>query len=80
MSQCSEEVWFDNWHKSQCSKKVVVERDGKPYCKIHDPEYIRVKEAKRKASYEAGNCKNCSHHFQYYFYSYCPMCGTKRSK
>ena len=78
--KCSEKVWRDSWHTGQCSRPATVTRDGKPYCTIHDPEYIKQKEAKHKAKYEAGNCKSCDYHFPYSFYSYCPICGVKRVK
>jgi hypothetical protein len=32
----------------QCTRKPVVQREGKHYCKIHDPEYIAAKERKWK--------------------------------
>ncbi len=77
--QCSERVWVDAWHKRQCTKKAWVVRDSKSYCTIHDPEYIKQKEAKQKAKYAASNCKKCGHHFQYDFFRFCPLCGTKRT-
>ena len=33
----------------RCSKKAV---DGKPYCKIHDPEYVKAKGAAKQAQWE----------------------------
>ena len=80
--RCSETVYDSTGfgHFYQCSRSAVVERDGKPYCKIHDPEYIKRKDAERQAKYEASNCKHCGSHFYHHFYSYCPMCGTKRSR
>ena len=62
----------------QCSKKSVVERGGKFYCKVHDPEYIKMKEKKREERYKAESCKKCKYHFNYKWYAYCPLCGTKR--
>ncbi len=51
--QCSVRV-FDNrcgsWH---CQKPATVERDGKWYCGIHDPEYKRQKDVDRQAKYDA---------------------------
>lgn len=76
--RCSETIWIDAWHKGQCSKKAIVERGGKSYCKIHDPEYIKAKDKERQAKYRANNCKKCGFHFKYIFYGYCPLCGTKR--
>lgn len=82
--QCSERVappgQWGSFQQHQCNKKAVVEREGKAYCKIHDPEYIKTKNEKRQAKYEAGNCKQCGHHFSYPFHKYCPLCGTKRVK
>jgi len=51
--QCSETVWGERVQSWQCQKRAVVVRDGKPYCKIHDPEYIVRKNAERQAEYEA---------------------------
>ncbi len=77
--QCCEMVYNrDIWHHHQCSKKSVVERNGKFYCKIHDPEHIKAKEKKREERYNLESCKKCGHHFSYGWYSYCPICGTKR--
>ena len=46
--QCSKQIPNDGWgfYYHSCSKKAVVERDGKLYCKIHDPEYIQAKREK----------------------------------
>ena len=41
------------WDTFQCSKKVVVERDGESYCKIHDPVYIAAKRKAQEAKWEA---------------------------
>ncbi len=77
----------DRWgafHQSRCQKKAVVERDGKWYCKIHDPEYIKQKDTERKAKRDKYNCKtsNCSYTFSPSgyggLYRYCPFCGAKR--
>lgn len=35
----------------QCNNKPVVTRKGKLYCKIHDPEYIKQKDAKQRAKW-----------------------------
>ena len=54
--KCSEMVpeksrWgFLNRH--QCEKKVKVTRDGKSYCKIHDPEYIAAQKKTREARWQ----------------------------
>ena len=48
--RCSARVYpTDRWgafHPYQCNKKSVVVRDGKLYCKVHDPEYIKAKQDK----------------------------------
>ena len=53
--RCSAEVYarFGFGHFSRCQKKAVIERNGKPYCKIHDPEYIKAKMAEKKAEWDA---------------------------
>lgn len=49
-TRCSEQVYdsFGFGNYSQCKKKAVVIRNDKPYCKIHDPEYVRDKRGKRQ--------------------------------
>ncbi len=79
MTECSAKIWKDAWHKGGCSNPATIERDGKPYCAIHDPEYIKAKETKRQARYEANSCR-CGYHFLEDFYRYCPLCGVKRIK
>ncbi len=51
--QCSREVYSgDSFFGHQCTKKVMVEREGKHYCKIHDPEYILGKNRKKQEEWE----------------------------
>lgn len=78
--RCSERVWKDDWRKGQCSHNASVVRDGKPYCTIHDPEYIKQKGVKRKARDDANSCPKCGYFFRYDHFGYCPLCGTKRVK
>ena len=52
IQRCSEQVSSDAWHFHQCSRKVVVERDGKFYCKIHDPEYVKNKRDRKQKEYD----------------------------
>jgi len=84
IQQCSEQVWYDAWHKKQCEKKAIVQRDGKWYCKVHDPEYIKQKDTERQAKYEANKCQGCGYlfnsRFERQYFVYCPLCGTKRIK
>ena len=35
----------------QCQLRPIVTRDGKLYCRIHDPEYISSKKAERLAKW-----------------------------
>lgn len=52
--RCSEQVYehtgFGRFH--QCERRAVVEREGKPYCKIHDPEYVKKKKLASQAKYD----------------------------
>lgn len=43
--KCVEEI-FRNWTHYACTKPVKVQRDGKWYCRQHDPE--KVKERRKK--------------------------------
>ena len=53
-TQCSAQVIYDSWcHTHQCEKRAKVTRNGKPYCTIHDPEYIAKKDAEGTAKYYA---------------------------
>ncbi len=52
--QCSQRVSkgysaYDNPH---CQKPAVVERDGKWFCTIHDPEYIKAKQVQWLADFD----------------------------
>jgi hypothetical protein len=40
---------FDQWRCVPCSRKAKIDRDGKPYCKQHDP----VATAARRAASDA---------------------------
>ncbi|MEO7104397.1 MAG: hypothetical protein ABI119_13770, partial [Gemmatimonadaceae bacterium] len=51
--QCVTDVWGANaWRGHQCTRRAVVERDGKRYCKQHDPASVVVKEAARHAAWK----------------------------
>lgn len=50
--QCCQPVW-DNFHKGQCQRNGVIERDGKWYCKQHDPEAVKAKEEAKRAQWRA---------------------------
>ena len=61
LDQLEQERYVPPIHR--CFKKAVVERNGKPYCTIHDPEYVKKKDVECEAKYEANRCKKCSHHY-----------------
>jgi hypothetical protein len=50
--QCCVDVWSDYVHH-QCSRSAVVIRDGKPYCRQHDPVAQAEKKQAAQAKYEA---------------------------
>ena len=50
-AQCSKRVYWDAWHSHPCANKGTVERDGKPYCGVHDPQKVAARQARRDASY-----------------------------
>ena len=77
-AKCSEKVWHSGaFHPYQCQNKVVVEREGKPYCRIHDPEYIKEKQAKREIERLRNSCQECGIRFEPRW-EYCPYCGLSR--
>jgi uncharacterized Zn finger protein (UPF0148 family) len=48
--KCSEIV--RTWPSGNCSRNAVVERDGKPYCTIHDPVRVAEKRAERNRKWD----------------------------
>lgn len=44
--RCCESVYGD-WHSHRCSRKGIVLREGKKYCKQHDPELVKEKDDRR---------------------------------
>jgi uncharacterized Zn finger protein (UPF0148 family) len=48
--KCSEPVW-DGWHSRHCTRPGVIERDGKLYCKQHDPEAVKARQEAANAKY-----------------------------
>jgi len=81
MAQCSTRVTPNTpwaaFNQYQCTRRAVVERNGKAYCKRHDPEYIKQKVAEREAKRKAKGCQVCGGKLERWW-SYCPSCGTKR--
>lgn len=54
LGRCAETV-YSRWRFSgvRCAKNAKVVRNGKGYCKVHDPEYIKAKGEARTAKLEA---------------------------
>jgi len=50
--QCSVKIYDRRMGACQCQKKAKVVRDGKPYCTIHDPEYIKRKQEKQNKQWD----------------------------
>ena len=53
--ECQTRIVGDRGFAWQCQKKPVVTRDGKLYCKIHDPEYVAEKHRKWQEKYDKEN-------------------------
>jgi hypothetical protein len=55
-NQCVERIIpreaFGGFHPHQCSRKGVVEQDGKWYCTQHDPVRVKERRADRSAKYQ----------------------------
>jgi hypothetical protein len=51
-NQCSAKVW-SGWSHYPCSKKAKVNRNGKDYCGIHDPQKVAARNAKQEAKWDA---------------------------
>lgn len=50
---CSEYVYRPRVTSSTCSNRATVERNGKLYCTVHDPDRVAAKRAERQAAYNA---------------------------
>lgn len=57
-AKCSAKFWPRGaWHARSCNNDAKVIRDGKHYCRSHDPEAIKKRIAKRDAKYQEGQAK-----------------------
>ena len=55
VKRCCADVYdINGWHSHKCDRKASIERNGKFYCKTHDPVAINEKKAKK---YEEFNKK-----------------------
>ena len=55
---CKEVSTRRGWHWYQCSRKGVVEREGKKYCKQHDPDRVKNQRKKSELKYRVKSLKN----------------------
>ena len=55
--RCSETVYpktrFGAFHGHRCYRMAILEREGKPYCKQHDPEAVKERERKSTEQWKA---------------------------
>ena len=50
------------FHQHQCEKRFTIIRDGKRYCKIHDPEYIKAKSSANTKKWEEEDARQRARH------------------
>ena len=51
--RCSAEVMGEGgWHRRPCARNGVIQRDGKWYCKQHDPVAVKKRMDDQKAQWE----------------------------
>ena len=54
--RCQEQVSgsgpWGTFHHHQCENKATNTKDGRRYCKIHDPEYIKAKSTEKLAQWD----------------------------
>jgi hypothetical protein len=51
-ARCSETGCFGEYHVRQCSKKAVVQENGRGWCKVHSPSHIKAVEEARTARWK----------------------------
>jgi len=55
--RCCAEVWpKGGYHPGRCERMASVERDGRHYCKQHDPVAVKARDDERNAKWEAKWC------------------------
>ncbi len=58
---CTKPIYDHPYGSRCCIRKAVVERDGQPYCKQHDPEAVKARRAesdrKHKAIWDAKSAR-----------------------
>lgn len=50
---CGQVRSSDGWHTYRCSREGVIEREGKFYCRQHDPVAVKARHDARDAKWEA---------------------------
>jgi len=50
-TKCYTRVW-GGWNHHRCQKKAVVVRNDTPYCRIHDPEYIKARRLEKQTKFD----------------------------
>ena len=50
--QCATRIYGQRGGDYPCQKPAKIEREGKWYCKVHDPEYIKEKREKWKTDFD----------------------------
>lgn len=53
MPRCTATVMGPRVHSWRCTRNAVVERDGKGYCRQHDPEAVKAKRKKESEARDA---------------------------
>jgi hypothetical protein len=51
-ARCSETGCFGEYHVRQCSKKAVIQENGRGWCKAHSPSHIKAVDEARKARWK----------------------------
>ena len=51
--KCQGEVATDLWHPHKCGQRASIEREGKWYCKRHDPVALDAKRDEKQKSWNA---------------------------
>jgi len=51
--KCEGQIATDMWHPHKCGQKASVEREGKWYCKRHDPVALNAKRDEKEKAWNA---------------------------
>lgn len=53
MKKRCQATFMDGYHSRQCSRSACIEREGKVYCKQHDPVAVKARDDARSAKWQA---------------------------